>query len=68
MTGERQRLRVIHTLKPLGSSWSLSEIEVHKESWDADYNGGKELRGEAIEVHRRASCEGKIGIGVLMRF
>jgi len=46
MTGERQRLRVIHTLKPNGPSWSLSEIEVHEESWDADYNGGKELRGD----------------------
>lgn len=52
MTGDRQRLRVVHTLKPNGPGWSLSEIEVHKESWDAEYNGGKELRGEAIKVLR----------------
>jgi len=45
-TGEGRRIRIVQVLKPSGSGWSLSEVEVHKESWDAEYNGGQELRGE----------------------
>lgn len=42
-----QRVRVIHTVKRMGSdqSWKLMEIEVHREKYDCKYTGRRELAG-----------------------
>lgn len=50
-TGEGRRVRVVQILKPAEGGWTVSEIELHQEHWDAEYNGGQELRGEP-----RLSC------------
>jgi hypothetical protein len=47
MISPGQRTRVVHRLKRMGreQSWTLSDVEIHRERRDGPYNGRRELAG-----------------------
>lgn len=47
VTGDRQRIRLVQKLRRSDHGWDLHEVEVSRERWEADYNGGKELAGKS---------------------
>ena len=54
VTGDRQRIRLVQKLRRSDHGWDLHEVEVSRERWEADYNGGKELAGKVNG--RQADC------------
>lgn len=52
-TAPKQRIRIVHQLKLLDAGWQVLAIEVHRERWEADYNGGAELAGKSNQINCR---------------